>query len=293
MNRIESISQFIKAHPILSVLTLGLAILGFAFRGKVYAWIKQCYGTAKKIDNVSKETIVKTRTRSDSSPRLPAKESTQPNSTPRIPVRPTPTVDERRYPPLSGFVDTIRIDANGKMQGVHGTANLFSKDEIVEIHPIVESRLLGNGNFLTEPAYIDFTKSQAAVIQQQAVRGCTAAASAMLIVQAGKKCDISRMLGRSLASTKEICQDIQDAGLKPIVTVLSQDLEQLKKLLTNGPAIISIGGELGGHVVVVDQVEDNIVKLRDPYHGWKITVKRDALAKRYGGGDAIQVERSN
>ena len=52
-----------------------------------------------------------------------------------------------------------------------------------------------------------------------------------------------------------------------------------------GPAFATIGGEIGGHVIVLDSVSDRaasnpIVRIRDPFHGWDIDVRLSSLTRR-------------
>lgn len=43
--------------------------------------------------------------------------------------------------------------------------------------------------------------------------------------------------------------------------------------------------------MVIDDVSEDLshVRLRDPYHGWEITVTTKAFLKEWHGGKAIQV----
>ncbi len=46
---------------------------------------------------------------------------------------------------------------------------------------------------------------------------------------------------------------------------------------------MSLSGAIGSHVVVVDDVnlEEGSVRIRDPYHGWEITVTEDSFLKEW------------
>jgi hypothetical protein len=48
-------------------------------------------------------------------------------------------------------------------------------------------------------------------------------------------------------------------------------------LSANGAAIINVDSGLGGHVVVLDSIDEEGATLRDPYHGWSIKVKIEAF----------------
>ena len=60
-----------------------------------------------------------------------------------------------------------------------------------------------------------------------------------------------------------------------------------------GSGILSVGGEIGGHVVVLDSfsMATNTAIIRDPFHGWSITISADSLLRRTSSGqDFIQVK---
>lgn len=201
-------------------------------------------------------------------------------SMPNIPPPPTPTQlpapQTRRIPPLS-FVDTFRFD-EGIKASVHGKGELFEDNEILEKEEVVRSNFLEN-------VEIFYTKYNKPILQQQATRGCTAAATGMLILDNNGKVNVSELRSTNLGDnfTKEL--SIRRAGFSPILTHHLGDnyLEGLKKLIDkNGSAIVSIGGDIGSHVVVVDSISPFLdrVRLRDPYHGWEITVSGSAFMNR-------------
>lgn len=203
----------------------------------------------------------------------------------------------RRHPPLSQ-VDTVRVDHLGKTASAHGQGDLFKDKEIVEVHQVVDKQLISNdppekkpqdnnfelsNPFATHfsPVYVEYSNNRKAIIQQQAIRGCTAAAAAMLIVDMGGQCNVDTLRMRNLGDKDHICRDIRKAGFTPLLTERVKSISQIRKAIEeNGPAIVSIDGELGGHVIVVDYIDDKIARLRDPYHGWEISVSIQALRKR-------------
>ena len=206
---------------------------------------------------------------------------------------PYPTsIQNRRVPPLSQS-DTIMV-VGGAIRSIHsdGTEKFFRDDEILKLHP-------SNSSIeISESVNADLTDNNKIVIQQQAKRGCTAAVAAMLIYDAGKKVDVSNLQSTNLGNTQSIVGTIKRAELTPIVTELTGNptpnelLTKLKELLlANGSAIVSTGNDIGGHVVVVDHISDDLqeVRLRDPYHGWDITVTKDAFLRGFTGGNIIQL----
>lgn len=97
---------------------------------------------------------------------------------------------------------------------------------------------------------------------------------------------------------EDIQQDIRKAGFKPMVTSLeSNSLKTLRdQLLEYGSAIVSIiDPQAGCHSIIVDEVSKDLkqVRLRDPYHGWKITVSAEAFQSRWKGQTVIQIENKS
>ena len=200
---------------------------------------------------------------------------------------PYPTsVHVRRVPPLSLF-DTVIIQ-NNEARSIHGggSEKLFKNKEILQVHSSIRTQVV-------DGFIVDFTAHNKVVIQQQATRGCTAGAAAMLIFDAGKEISYQLLRSTNLADTKEIVRWIENASLPVVCTLaIKADLTQLKELIQkNGSAIVSTNNNLGSHVIVVDHIRDDLqeIRLRDPFHGWEITVTKDAFLREYKGGDIIQI----
>lgn len=118
------------------------------------------------------------------------------------------------------------------------------------------------------------------VMLQQAARGCTAAVSAMLIHDRGGKIDVTDMRNRTLCPIEEsVQQDFKKAGFNFKKTSNHTLAELEKSIKKYGPAIASVNSGIGGHVVVVDQVDlvNNVVTIRDPYHGWMVDIRASAF----------------
>ena len=206
-----------------------------------------------------------------------------------------PTITQRRKIPHLSPVDTfIKLSHTGA-KSVHDEASQFADDQILEKEVLMGSTFLEYsqddlelirsakeflGSNIEEKVQVNFTKYKKPIIQQAATRGCAAAAAAMLIMERGGPVDTHSILSTNLANEDRILQWIQEAGLNPVMTKLNNQLETLKKLiLANGSAIVSINGDIGGHNIVVDHISDDLsrVRLRDPYHGWEITVSGKTL----------------
>lgn len=183
-------------------------------------------------------------------------------------------------------------------KSVHGTCSVFNDEEILRVHRVIKKELFKerfNNYGRKEKVYIDFTQNNKAIIQQQATRGCTAATAAMLIKDQGGKPKFCELQGSNLGDDESIKQDIQNAGFKLMVTsLISNSLEDFREQLKNyGSAIVSLEDpQAGGHSIVVDEVSEDLqqVRLRDPYHGWEITVSAEAFQLRWSGGNVIQIE---
>lgn len=181
-----------------------------------------------------------------------------------------PYIPARRYPPFGPY-DTFRYEV---FSTAHGKTLNFRDEEISLVHPFVKERHLTS-----------YTPDGKAVILQQATRGCTAAAAAMLIADAGGQVDWAVVKTRNLGTDDDVINDLKKAGLKAIVHE-AKDLDYLKELIRkNGSAIVPVSE---GHVLVVDKIDGEGVELRDSYHGWKITVQRKAFEARLCPGKLIQ-----
>ncbi|MCX6990679.1 MAG: hypothetical protein NTX49_06435 [Chlamydiae bacterium] len=192
----------------------------------------------------------------------------------QAPVRGWGAEISRRYPPIS-YTDTI-VYRDGGVVSAHGKTSIFKDDEIRAIHGVVRHQSVGGSDVVA-----DFTKRGKAIIQQQATRGCTAAVTAMLILDNDRAPNIRELSNRNLGNQEVMFRDLKDAGLTPATTSYSNLVELKSRLESCGSLICSMGFPSGGHVIVVDEVSDDLstVRVRDPYHGWEITVDADAFKK--------------
>lgn len=191
----------------------------------------------------------------------------------------------RKIPPIGKF-DTF-IGSPSGIKSVHGSGELFSDSEIVEKLPIIQRRKLGSG------IYSFYTKHGKAIIQQQGTRGCTAATAAMLIMDNEKQPDVTALTTRNLGTDEDQKIDVEKAGLK-VVSGNANTLSELRtSIILNNSCIVSIQGKLGAHVVIVDEVSRDLsqIRLRDPYHGWEITVSSDAFLKEWKGGKTMHIAK--
>lgn len=220
----------------------------------------------------------------------PLEEVEKPGGKPQVRTTPAPSLS-----------DTCVYLFNGSVHSEHGEGEFFADAEIIGKENIVHSLDLlsykGSSGFPSrfgdDDVALNYTKYGKAIIQQQAVRGCTAAVTAMLLVDHKKDVNAESLRKRNLGDTDTMLQDLQMGGINGYVAWVSsiQDLRQ--SLIQNGSAIVHLGGEIGNHVAVVDEVSEDLssVRIREPYHGWEITVTAEAFRKRGGGqGEIIHVK---
>lgn len=194
---------------------------------------------------------------------------------------------QSRTTPRAGSCDTV-IGPPSNLQSIHGEGKLFEDQEIIEKLEVIKRVELES------EIYASYTKHGKAIVQQQATRGCTAATAAMLIMDNGGNPDCLALQTRNLGSDEAQLGDIQKAGLKGIKNSANNLSELRNLIIQNDSCIVSVSESLGNHVIIVDAVSQDLsqVRLRDPYHGWEITVTREAFLKEWNGGKAIQIVKN-
>lgn len=203
-------------------------------------------------------------------------------------IKPAP--QERKIPRIGKHDTIVGFGRGGVLISAHGSGQLFNDSEIVEKLDIIH-RVEIKEEEKGFNVFAQYTTYGKAIIQQQATRGCTAATAAMLIMDNGKQPNLHQLMRRNLGTDDDQIRDIENTGLKAI-TQPANTLQELQGLLIeNGSAIVAVNVKLGGHVIVVDEISEDLakVRLRDPYHGWEITVTSKAFLKEWHGGNAIQV----
>ncbi len=179
---------------------------------------------------------------------------------------------------------------NISFSGAHGYVLTYLDHEILTVHqPIRTEHIQESEKF--KPIEVKYTCNGRPIIQQQATRGCTYAAAAMLLHQHHRTFSISALKTTNLGDDRLIRRALSTAGLTPIKTRCS-NLEKLANAVSKrGSAIVSVGRcKSGGHVIIVDAVTDTSVLIRDPYHGWEIEISRGAFENSWVR-DAIQVKQ--
>jgi hypothetical protein len=212
--------------------------------------------------------------------------------------------EDRPTFPSSGFtseIDNRKAAPPGKKGEYNPKAKYpecFSKEEITELHIVVQKEPIrpSKNDPHLDPLCAGYTKFNKAIIPQAFPYSCTAAASAMLILDKHGQCDTHALKERNFGGSDDLMTDIRNADFTPIKNTAT-NVEDLAKLINkNGSAIVSIMMtetsilmKRTDHSIVVDAITDKEVRLRDPYHGWEISVTLTAFARHFLEGDVIQI----
>lgn len=176
-------------------------------------------------------------------------------------------------------------------KAVHSDTIFFEPSEILIHHDFTEIAPLDGGSFGGAGAIPVGTiaKHRAAdgrwVIFQQGATGCSAGASAFLMLDIGVMPDVKALRSRTTSNVYTIVNDLTAKRI-PIVqtrTVPTTGLKGLSDMiLAHGPAAVRIafGGRVG-HFIIVDDISPDLskVRIRDPWHGWDITVTASSFLR--------------
>jgi hypothetical protein len=208
--------------------------------------------------------------------------------------------------PFRRICNFARFDSISTQEGAAKTS-FITDEEIIKIHPM---RFLRNSPFLhpmtdwyrdldensplwdrlhcehvnTRLHAIAVTESGKHVILQQSGKSCVPTCVAMLVLDHAKAPNYRALQCINLASASQACEWMEQAGLVPLLTWIdnSQNTARILRdcLRENGPGVLSIDHpEIRGHVVILDEISEteNTAIVRDPYHGWSLTIKLDSL----------------
>lgn len=164
---------------------------------------------------------------------------------------------------------------------------LFLKSEIVSI-----SKISSSGRLKTESrAFIPRTVSENSkgIVQQCAIKTCGQTCVAMLLLDHEMTPDFKTISAGSWSNNKSMIKLLADGGLKAESDMLStksknEFILRLKSQVDRkGSTIVGIKGlkegRIGGHLLICDYVSFDLlsVRIRDPWHGWEMTVTADAF----------------
>ncbi len=171
---------------------------------------------------------------------------------------------------------------NISFTGEHGYVLSYRDHEILKEHKSIRCEFIRG-------VEIKYTHNEKPIIQQQATRGCTYAAAAMLMHQHNRRFSVSELKSTNLGDDNFILHVLMSADLFPFKTNFPT-LEALANAVNrNGSAIVSVNSAGGGHTVVVDAVTSTFVLIRDPYHGWEVEILSTAFEKSWRK-NAVQVK---
>jgi len=194
---------------------------------------------------------------------------------PQLPTRiDAVKVFERNYPPL-GPRDTVDINSQGLFVSAHGKGKVIRDEEILKVSKIVEEREIA------PKVKIQKTENNNWVIQQQATRGCVAAAVDMMLAKYEIMANIERLQNTNLANPQQEEEWLGERGFTVIRKKVTS-LDALQHFIEQeGSAILDVSGDIGSHVVVLDYVSQQrgFARIRDPYHGWEIEINLNALRR--------------
>jgi hypothetical protein len=187
---------------------------------------------------------------------------------------------QRSYPPLAD-VDTVKwTRVNGQLitTSVHGRAESFEDHEIL----VVMTQAV-------EPPKIAKGSNGKSVIQQLATRGCTEACVAMFLADNGKEVDWHELMKCNLGKVDGMVRRLESAGLRAMTDTVQSLAELKRRIEMYGSAIVSVNTGYGAHMIIADSISEDLTTavVRDPYHGWQITVKGRALQNACGSSTTI------
>lgn len=145
----------------------------------------------------------------------------------------------------------------------------FIEDKLIDkVYPCKSVRML------TAAIPMGFYEDGKVMIQQQAIRSCVPTCAAMLLVERGKKCNSESIKTTDLAKTEDFIRWIEEGGLKANLVKGNPDVHALKEIIKkNGSISCSIGDKvIGGHQIILDQIDNDYAIIRDPYHGRRIRI---------------------
>lgn len=189
-------------------------------------------------------------------------------------------VQERRYP-------VSRITESGLRGNVSSYHTYAPTARFIE-----ESEIETKAHYIRQSDEgVRFTSFNKAIIQQSSILSAFSACLQMLLVdkdEASKK----EALFKNISSIEESLSEMTRLGFTGKLSVIPESIQRQPALFMEtlkhyiflrGPLIIGTSlDHLSSHFIIVDHVSDclKFLRIRDPYHGWEITVKRKALIKK-------------
>lgn len=204
---------------------------------------------------------------------------------------------KRRVPPHSGNIDVSAMELADKI--------VFVQDKnIIKKHNM---KFLPGSHFISQVKVRDYQQSQIQeesywaasfknleknykaiavtdsgkhVILQQNCQSCGHACMGMLLLDRNKTPDFSAIKYKTWTNDEAFEALAQKQGLKATLTKVVK-IEVLKeKLKAQGPGILGINAPaINGHYIILDEISGETATIRDPFHGWMITISLETLSK--------------
>lgn len=189
-------------------------------------------------------------------------------------------VQNRRVCPMRRDETLITIgDEDVRYHTISPPSTFIEDKDIISILPYTIENDLG----------ARFTRHQKAILQQNALHSATATCIDMLCLDKGKA--VSFIASEDFSHTHQIARKLESKGLSAKISKIPQAIkmqpalfmETLKHyIFLKGSFIIGVESDtIGPHAIIIDEVSECLkyIRLRDPYHGWEITIKRKAILK--------------
>lgn len=193
-----------------------------------------------------------------------------------------------RYQPVGGLSDTIvgylskgilcNIRQGSFIDDDEIHAVITRPDEFDHAHSLIlYSRNIPYGS----------TPYMRAMVQQVGTRGCIAACSAMICLDNRIEPDWKWVATCDLSTSEYLMEALALRGLTSVKYELPKNRTEAAHLLelllaTYYAGVLSVTGELGGHVVVLDflSLRYDLAIFREPYHGWCLATSAETLLGR-------------
>lgn len=180
------------------------------------------------------------------------------------------------------------------MRSSQGLSLIYRDEEILFIYKLYDK----NKEKMKEYATYDlaYTRNGKAVYMQEFLATCWKAVVFMLMIDNGAN---EEQIKNCYATERHSDSDEQKRIFKEfgfsVIETIYRDLNSLKESISlYGPAIVTID-EGGGHYIIVDDITEDGVDIREPFHGWAIRITKEAFLRtrtRYCGTTILHVDRN-
>lgn len=212
---------------------------------------------------------------------------------------------QRKFPPtvscdsfnIPSWIDLSHLETPMDKEGYattfseHGSQkSVFIQDYLIlSILPVDSIRYLNPTSNVPSGIYpVGIYPDKKVMIQQQATRGCVAACAAMLIEDHQLHCNLESLLATNLATDFQLIAWLKAAGLNATPYQIQNGIKELGDFIKeHGSVACSASGELGGHAIILDQIDSNQATIRDPFHGWRIAIPTKQFISMSGSNPYI------